>query len=68
MTDELREAAVVCMASYQQRTTNLYNRWVRQHTFQAGDLVLRRVFENTTDLAAEKLQPNWEGPYKIVRV
>ena len=30
MTYEIREAAVVHMASYQQRTTNLYNMWVRQ--------------------------------------
>ena len=29
MTDELREAAVVRMVSYQQRITNLYNKHVR---------------------------------------
>ena len=32
------------------------------------DLVLRRVFENTIDLAAGKFQPNWEVPYTIVTV
>ena len=68
MTDELCEAAGVCMASYQQRTINLYNKRVRKCTFQARDLVLRRVFENTTDLATDKFQPNWEGLYTIVRV
>ena len=68
MTDELREAAAMCMASYQQKTTKLYNRRVRQHTFQAEDLVLRRVFENTANLAAGKFQPNWEGLYTVVRV
>ena len=68
MTDELREVATVCMVSYQQRTTNLYNRQVRQRAIQAGDLVLRRVFENTANLLASKFQPNWEGPYTIVRV
>ena len=47
MADELREAAAICIASYQQRMTNLYNRCVRSHTFRARDLVLRRVFENT---------------------
>ena len=30
MTDELHEAAVVRIASYQQRITNLYNRHVKQ--------------------------------------
>ena len=33
MIDELHKAVVMRMASYQQRTTNLYNRRVRQRTF-----------------------------------
>ena len=33
MTDELREATVVCIASYQQRMTKLYNKHVKQHIF-----------------------------------
>ena len=41
MTDELHEAAVVRMTSYQQRIINLYNKRVRQRAYQAGDLVLR---------------------------
>ena len=36
--------------------------------FQPGDLVLRKVFENTADPTAEKLQPNWEGPYIVRRL
>ena len=54
MVDELQEAAVICVASYQQRMTNLYNIRVRSRMFRAGDLVLRRVFENTTDSTAGK--------------
>ena len=68
MADELCEAAAVRMASYQQRITNLYNKRVRQRAFRAGDLVLRRVFENTADPTADKFQPNWERPYMIVKV
>ena len=34
--------------------TNLYNKRVRPRTFQAGDLVLRRVYENTVDPTAGK--------------
>ena len=68
MANELREAAAVRMASYQQRMTNLYNRHVNPRAFRARDLVLRRVFENTADSAADKFQPNWEGPYTIVKV
>ena len=68
MTNELCEAATVPLASYEQRLTNLYNRHVKPCAFRAEDLVLRRVFENTANPAASKFQPNWEGPYMIVRV
>ena len=68
MTDELCEATVVRIEMYQQRLTNLYNMHVNSHEFRTGDLVLRRIFENTADLVAGKFQPNWEGPYMIVRV
>ena len=67
MTNELREAAVVRIASYQQRLKNLYNRHVKPRVFRTGDLVLRRVFENKADPKTSKFQPNWEGPYMIVR-
>ena len=33
-----------------------------------GNLVLRKVFENTKEWKAGKLGANWEGPYKIVEV
>ena len=68
MTDELREAAAIRVASSQERMTNLYNRHVKSCAFRAGDLVLRRVFENMEDQTIGKFQPNWEGPYMIVRV
>ena len=48
-TDELREVAPMHIASYQQRQENLHNRRVKQRTFKARELVLRRVFENTTN-------------------
>ena len=56
------------IASYQQRLENLHNQRVKPHTFEPGDLVFRRVFENTTNLEDGKFQPKWEGPYTIVRV
>ena len=68
MIDKIHEAATVCIASYQQRIANLYNMRVKQRAFRAGYLVLRGVFENTADREAGKFQPNWEGPYVIVRV
>ena len=68
MADELREVAAMRIASYQQRLINLYNRHVKPRAFQAGDLVLRKVFENTVDLVVGKFQPNWEGLYMTVKV
>ena len=68
MTDELHEVVAMRVASYQQRLTNLYNRHVKSCAFRAGGLVLRRVLENTVDLMVGKFQPNWKGPYMLVKV
>ena len=65
--DELRELAAIRIVSYQRRLANSYNKRVKPQTFQPGDLVLRKVFENTTDPTAGKFQPNWEGPYLVTR-
>ena len=67
MTDDLREAAAMRIAPYQQRLTNMYNRRVKPRPFLDKDLVLRRVFENTANPTDGKFQPNWEGPYTVVR-
>ena len=57
-SDELREAITIRVASYQRRLANSYNKQVRPRIFQPGDLVLRKVFENTMDPTAGKFQPN----------
>ena len=67
MADELREAAAMRIASYHRRVANLYNRCVKPRMFQPGDLVLRKVFENTADSSVGKFQPNWEGPYIVTQ-
>ena len=54
MGDELREAATVCIASYQQRLESLYNRRVKLRTFQDRDLDLRNIFENMANPADRK--------------
>ena len=68
MADELREAATIRIASYQPRMANLYNKHVKSRAFGVEDLVLRKVFENKADPEGSKFQPNWEGPYMIIRV
>nr|CAN82409.1 hypothetical protein VITISV_023301 [Vitis vinifera] len=64
-TDEVRESAAIRMANYQQRASAHYNRKVRPRAFKNGTLVLRKVFENTTEVGAGKFQANWEGPYIV---
>ena len=54
MADKLQEVAAIRITSYQKRMENLYNRHIKSCAFQAGDLVLRRVFKNTVDSMAEK--------------
>ena len=66
-SDELQEAAAIRVASYQRRLANSYNKRVKPRVFQPGDLVLRKVFENTMDPTKGKFQPNWEGPYVVTR-
>ena len=48
MSDEQWEAAAIHITSYQRRLANSYNKRVKPRVFQPGDLVLRKVFENTT--------------------
>ena len=67
-SDELREVAAVRMASYQRRLANSYNKRVKPRMFQPGDLVLRKVFENTADPTVRKFQPNLEGSYVVRRL
>ena len=67
MSDEQREAATINITSYHHRLVNSYNRRVKPRVFRSGDLVLRKVFENTADPTAGKFQPNWEGPYVVTR-
>ena len=64
-SDELREATTIRLVSYQHRLANAYNKRVRLRVFRFGDLVLRKVFENTANPKAGKFQPNWEGPYIV---
>ena len=59
--------AAIRVASYQRRLANSYNKRVKPREFQPGDLVLRKVFENTADPMTGKFQLNWEGPYVVTR-
>ena len=66
--DKDRKAITIQIASYHQRAIAQYNKKARPQLLCPGDLVLRRVFENNTDIGVEKLKANWMGPYVVIKV
>ncbi|KAL5726938.1 hypothetical protein ACHQM5_000179 [Ranunculus cassubicifolius] len=55
----------MALLRYQQNLRKKYNKGVASRKFLPGDLVLRKVFENTRLAGEGKLGANWEGPYLI---
>ena len=52
LLEEKRELAKLRIASYQQRAARYYNSKVKVKQFQLGDLVLRKVLQNTKEVGA----------------
>ena len=65
---ELRDRFHLYTTVYQQKVARHYNKNIRVRTFKQGDWVLSQVFQNTKDVGSGKLDPIWEGPYKIIKV
>ena len=64
--NEVRDQAAQTMVKYKQKIAEYYNRRVKLKKFNIGDLVLRKVTPAMKDPAQGKLDPNWEGPYRVV--
>ncbi|XP_075103763.1 uncharacterized protein LOC142178331 [Nicotiana tabacum] len=62
------DLAHVRMVAQKQRMEQYYNRRASFHFFKVGDLVLRKVIQNTRKLNAGMLSPTWEDPYRILVV
>ena len=62
---EKRARAELRTAIYQHRISGLYEKRVRPRSFKKGDLVLRRVTQNTRVPCEGAFGANWEGPYRI---
>lgn len=67
LLEEKRIHAEMRNVIYKQRNTQYYNLKVRHRKFRAGDLVLKKVLQNTKELNVRALGPNWKGQYKILR-
>ncbi|XP_057488501.1 uncharacterized protein LOC130774471 [Actinidia eriantha] len=68
LAEERRENALIRMADYQKQLAKSFNQKVQQREFEVGSLILRKVVGNTKDSTDGKLGPNWEGPYKVIRL
>ncbi|KAL0463124.1 UNVERIFIED_CONTAM: Retrovirus-related Pol polyprotein from transposon opus [Sesamum latifolium] len=65
LIEELREKAFLRVQRYKNIMISSYNRRVKSRNFQVGDLVLRRA---DALKPIGKLDPTWEGPYKVTSV
>ena len=53
------------ITAYQSKVARHFNKKVRIWNFKEGDLVLRKVTQNTRKRSDGVLAPNWEGSYLI---
>ena len=68
LINEKRERAKIRQAAYKHQVAKYYNQRVGHKSFLPGDLVLIKVTSATKKPNARKLSPNWEDPYKVVKV
>ena len=68
LIDEVRETVETRIKRYQENIACHYNAEVKPRQFSIGDLVLRKVTLATKYPTQGKLGPNWEGPYKVVKI
>ena len=66
LIEERRESAMIQLAYYQHKLKQGYDAKVKLRPLEPGDLVLRKVLGTTKNPAWGKLEPNWEGPYRII--
>ena len=65
LLDEVKATAEQRLARYQDLMVKHYNSRVKHRDFKVGDLVLRKVIGAARDPTQGKLDPNWEGHYRI---
>ncbi|KAM1497262.1 hypothetical protein ACFX11_031704 [Malus domestica] len=68
LAEERREQTITRIAAYQQQLLSSYNKRAKIRQFQPRDLVLRKAFITARKEGSKKMDPIWEGPYKISRV
>jgi len=65
LLEEKQSKVAEKVAVYQSKIARHFNKKVRARNFKEGDLVLRKVTQNTRRMSDGVLAPNWEGPYLV---
>ena len=65
MLEAKRKEATIRMAKYKGQLAPYHNVKVRNTQYQLRDLVLRKSSVSKAH-SSNKLDPNWEGPYKVL--
>ena len=68
LIEEQRDNTMVQLTYYQYKLKQGYDTNVKLRPLAVGDLVLRKVLGTTKNPAWGKLEPNWEGSYRITSV
>ncbi|KAK3020950.1 hypothetical protein RJ639_046314 [Escallonia herrerae] len=68
LVEEARTQAHERSIVIKQRVARYYNQRVRSKQFKEGDLVLHKLEVSDPKAATGKLSPNWEGPYRVIKV
>ncbi|KAM2140897.1 hypothetical protein ACFX1Q_007241 [Malus domestica] len=68
LAEEKREQTITRIAAYQQQLISSYNKRAKIRQFQPGDPVLRKAFITAHKEGSKKMDPIWEGLYKISKV
>ena len=58
LLEETRAQALLRVIEYQQRSARYFNSKVKERRFKVGDLVLRKVIQNTKEINAGVISPN----------
>jgi hypothetical protein len=64
-TEEIRCTVLLQSACYLQGVRRYHDRNIQRRSFNVGDMVLRRVQDDT---GLHKLNSQWEGPYIVHKV
>ena len=68
LLEEARERSQIRQAAYRQWVARFFNSNVNYRSFVVGDLVLRKVLQNTKKASEGVLGANWDGPYRFTKV